>query len=576
MSYKLLKEHADKYEMQHPNGSRFVIAKKGLNSKVSEHIQKLYDGGIAGDSSYMPEKTKMEDPTLTIPQATQGQDMYQKQLDLSRMSNPNMPEEYHQQFAQASVVPNLDRQAMAGKNADILSKDAAAAKLQEDLKFNAVAKAHGLPERTINMPQAQQSMDQIAPQAAPVDQSAAATANQAQGMQSPSLMGAYEQQSQGLAENAAAQQAQAKANAQTLAGVSQNMQKVDNAFETSTKALKAEQDDLQTKLSTAQIDPNRMYNNMGTAGKISASIGLILGGIGAGLTHGENAALKVINNAIDHDIDAQKANIDKTSSLYKMNLEKFRDSRAAHDATKLQLLTAADLKMKQAEQTAKSAEAAAALKMSRGQLQQQMAPLMMQQAMRQVDMQLTGSGGSGKGGIPTGQVPTYMYEDKEKGPKLVDVNGTTYMARSEEEAKTLRTQTAKTAGVIDQINQLKALGSSALIPGTAANQTAQSIQNRLATEIPLAMGLGRINETEIHQALKEFSDPTALTQAFNPNSRSNQFLKTLQNEYHNELSNKLIGYKPDGGAQAQQSGSDIKTMGGVKYQKTSGGWQKVK
>ena len=47
--YKLLKENTDHYEMQHPSGDKFVIAKKGLNSKVVQHIQKLSDGGEVED-----------------------------------------------------------------------------------------------------------------------------------------------------------------------------------------------------------------------------------------------------------------------------------------------------------------------------------------------------------------------------------------------------------------------------------------------------------------------------------------------------------------------------------------------
>lgn len=70
--------------------------------------------------------------------------------------------------------------------------------------------------------------------------------------------------------------------------------------------------DVDTKiaeLSDAKIDPNRVWGSMETGNKMSAVASLFLGAFGAGATGAQNAAMDVLNKAIDRDIDAQKANL---------------------------------------------------------------------------------------------------------------------------------------------------------------------------------------------------------------------------------------------------------------------------
>lgn len=86
-----------------------------------------------------------------------------------------------------------------------------------------------------------------------------------------------------------------------------------------------------------KIDPNRVYSNMSTGNRILASIAIILGGAGSGGDPAKNAALNVINKAIDRDIEAQMKAGDNARNLYQINLQKYRDVGAAMDATRLQM-----------------------------------------------------------------------------------------------------------------------------------------------------------------------------------------------------------------------------------------------
>lgn len=47
MSYKILKHDDKSYTVQHPDGSKFLVAKKGLSQPILDKIQSFYAGGVA-------------------------------------------------------------------------------------------------------------------------------------------------------------------------------------------------------------------------------------------------------------------------------------------------------------------------------------------------------------------------------------------------------------------------------------------------------------------------------------------------------------------------------------------------
>jgi hypothetical protein len=107
----------------------------------------------------------------------------------------------------------------------------------------------------------------------------------------------------------------------------------------------AKQNAANAKLSQAvmadKIDPNRLWNNTSTGGKITTAIGLILGGMGAGATGGRNLAVDAMNHAIERDVDAQKTNQTNQANLYRSNLEATHNEVEARNLTINQLLSAA-------------------------------------------------------------------------------------------------------------------------------------------------------------------------------------------------------------------------------------------
>lgn len=55
-----------------------------------------------------------------------------------------------------------------------------------------------------------------------------------------------------------------------------------------------------------KIDPNRLLSTQSASEKAMWTLGAVLGGVGAALTHGPNMAVEALNRAVDADIDAQK------------------------------------------------------------------------------------------------------------------------------------------------------------------------------------------------------------------------------------------------------------------------------
>lgn len=95
---------------------------------------------------------------------------------------------------------------------------------------------------------------------------------------------------------------------------------------------------LTDKYSKSEIDPGKFWASRSTGDKVLAAIGLAMGAIGS--QDGVNRSVSILNQAIERDIDAQKANLDAAGKAAgnQMNLlgimrSNFSDQQQAHNAT---------------------------------------------------------------------------------------------------------------------------------------------------------------------------------------------------------------------------------------------------
>lgn len=144
------------------------------------------------------------------------------------------------------------------------------------------------------------------------------------------------------------------AQAEALYEQNQAGQANQDLFQNNVAENEGERQNIAQDLQDMHIDPLKYIHDMGTGQKIATGIGLILGGMGGGLMHQENPALKFLNQQIDRSIEAQKMQIGKQQNLLSANLQKFKNLRDAADFTRVNLndMTARQLQ----EAAAKSAD----------------------------------------------------------------------------------------------------------------------------------------------------------------------------------------------------------------------------
>lgn len=85
------------------------------------------------------------------------------------------------------------------------------------------------------------------------------------------------------------------------------LQNFQQASDDANKATIAAGQAVQDAAAKSQIDPQRYLNNLGVGGRTLTSIGMLVSGIGSGLTGQPNMAMEVFQKNIDRDIAAQTA-----------------------------------------------------------------------------------------------------------------------------------------------------------------------------------------------------------------------------------------------------------------------------
>lgn len=292
--FTLMKEEPDHYVVGHPQGRSMKIMKEGLSDKAHEHIKKMADGGSVFD-----------DPADTVSK---------------------------------DVIPLTESEKIAQGVPSATPESTKAVEAAPDMND---------PGYVNQVVQASQAAPASAPEAAPMPAQAAPPSP------FPNLAPALDTYQKDLNAGIAAEQKMGQQMAQAyqpLVDYTKDAIKTEKEhYEDFTKKDRA----LEQAFMDKKIDPNSYWAKKGTASKVMSSIGLILGGIGSGLTGQPNLAANMIKENIDRDIDAQKEDKGSAMNLWKMNRDHFQDDRQARLATQNQMLTAAQAQVNQATALAK-------------------------------------------------------------------------------------------------------------------------------------------------------------------------------------------------------------------------------
>ncbi len=299
MAHKYLKEDDTAYVIQHPDGSHFKVAKKGLGKGVAAKIEALKPKGYADGGD-----VELEDAEVMQP--------------------PEAPMLEEPTFEPAPMVTPTPMPSGFSVNKKVTAQDEGAPLEIEEIKNS--------PQP---MPVPPQGAPTPAPVAAPANPMAALGGAYAQQQQATKNIGAIESQRQTqLAKDMEANQVKEQESAKRL-------QALQTQFNTDDAALRKD-------ISEKKIDPNKLWSSMGAANKIGMAISFILGGISQGmLKSGSNQAVTMFNKMVDDDIASQKAELGKKENLLSQNMAKFKDNALAEQMTRTQLQSAFQSQLQQ-------------------------------------------------------------------------------------------------------------------------------------------------------------------------------------------------------------------------------------
>ena len=337
--FSLLKEDSNNYTIGHPKGKSITVPKQGLSTKAQSLISKLkrhqnFDGGTpqgTGDDT-ISVSTNTDSPTFQAPVPQNN-----SQFNAGNMSIADLMPQATIALPQSDGIPqSSDDDTISFKQPD-----------QQDQSDRSVANVSTPP-----MPQAQNTGATSLGNAAPT------------GMMNPNdVMAQLQQQQKDISANKADIQNEwnnYKAKTDQLPSMMDTFNK-----------YQAKDEDLKKAILDHKIDPNRLYKNLGTGNKIGLAIASVIGGIGAGLTHGPNLAAEMIQKSIDNDIEAQRNDQSQAMNLWKMNRENYGSEAAANAATRNQLLAPVQAKIQEASALNNSADSQTRLSQLALQFQQQ-------------------------------------------------------------------------------------------------------------------------------------------------------------------------------------------------------------
>lgn len=193
-------------------------------------------------------------------------------------------------------------------------------------------------------------------------------------------------QNAGFKGQADAAAAMGKAQADTLLGAMKQQQEQQAHYQDNLKNISEEHDALMQDIQNSHIDPKHYLGTLDTGHKITTAIGLLLGGMGSGLTGGPNPAMQYLNSQIDRDIEAQKSNLGKKESLLSANMRHYGNLRDAVDATRAGMQGIVNMQIQHAAATSSGPNAKAIAQIHMGELEQQTAGTLGQMAARRTLM----------------------------------------------------------------------------------------------------------------------------------------------------------------------------------------------
>lgn len=460
---KFKKVHSDdkKTILKHPRGHEIVIDHRALSPGMKKQVKELPNYDEGGD--------------VSDDRAKSAHKLFGKNAERTMSSIDQFPIPPDQQ----DVAPAQDQSFLerAGGAVGDLEKYGMGVAKQAIVDpyvnmFHGVQDfAHGFMN-SVSPPEAARAPAQnAAPQAAAPMASLAPpeAAPQSPADTDPYGMGAYQnamvqglgEQKQGIQQEAAAQGALGKQQADAEREQQQFMQQAQADYQKHYSDLQNEYQGVIKDVQNQHINPNHYMESMSSGKRVATAIGLMLGGLGSAFTGQESIAEKFLHQQIANDIEAQKANLGKSETLLSANLRQFGN---LHDATQMTYAMQNGIyaaKLRQAAALTMDPMARARALQQAGQLDMQAAPILQSIAMKKTAYSAMNGAGDPAQKIRVGAMVGIIPKEE-----------TEHLYKELGEAQTMVKARDNILSAFDQISKLNTVGNRVSSPVQTASQIA--------------------------------------------------------------------------------------------------------
>lgn len=316
--------------------------------------------------------------------------------------------------------------------------------------------------------------------------------------------------------------------------------KITNDFQKHSNEINQQIQHIQHDIDNSHIKPEQYWGNLSTAAKINTTIGLILGGIGSGLTGGQNPALELLRQHVNNDIEAQKAELGKKHNLLTAYHQQFGNLKDATSMLQLTLghqvanqINAAGARAQGPIEKARAQQASSQVLAALGPIQQKLA---MSRTLASIGTQKPASGESPTSRIEK-QLPILRAQNPEAAKDIEKhlVPGIGISPVEVPEAKRQKLIDQKTA--LDSSIKLREFAnkhSGSLNPATI--QEGKALAFLTLNQYRTGTGQGVYKEAQAEADKKLVAeDPTAFFGRFRTDPRYKVLEESLRHEYNNNL-----------------------------------------
>jgi len=303
---------------------------------------------------------------------------------------------------------------------------------------------------------------------------------------------AFDEIQQGTLQQAQASADAAAQQAQVYEQQMKELQLNEIARKAKADAVMADINKIQNDVMTQKIDPTRVWSNMSTGNRVLAGISIFLGGVAGGMQGTENRALGIIQDAVNKDIDAQKADMGKKQNMLSLNMAKYNNINDAAAATKAQLLSITQAQINQSAAKMGSKQALAAAQVANGQIDLQKAQLVSQIS--------TSQAAAEKLNNPAGISPKDVLKlNQDIQDKLVQMpNGNYLPAFNKERASKVAELQTKMYPIKSLINEANAfMDQGGTLPLSDRNAEANRLEKNILIELKNLKELGQLTEGDM-------------------------------------------------------------------------------